>query len=266
MRRMAVLVTALGCALAVGCPESHTTGDGGTGVLVAFTGSKCKKEQTAALYASLTRALVTGVDGSAYEGLQCVSWDLTSYGKFDLLNFASVCGADWVGSAAAADDGTVTLTLSNPSCQVAGCGSCIYDWSFTVDRPKAAGDIPLNVDVVVCDKPGEDSNNKSFALTIPATPAKGVTCRYADFGALQWQAFTLGTMGQLNMPCVDPADYPGDGGVPPPCDDGLACTPTAPGQYRDGAICLKTCTTDADCPLPDLVSCQAGVCWLKAQW
>lgn len=234
--------------------------------MVAFTGSKCKKEAASALHSTLTRGLVTGVDGTEYEGLQCVAWDVSVQGKFDLLNFASACGPDWVGSASRADDGGITLAVNNPSCAVAGCGSCIYDWSFTVDRVAADGDIALDIDVIVCDKAGETSNNQTFALSIPAAAsAKGVTCRYAEYGALQWQAFALGTMGRLNMPCVDPADYPGEG-EPPPCEDGLACTKMQPGTHRDAAICLKSCAADADCPLPELSSCQDGVCRLKAQW
>jgi hypothetical protein len=267
MRRCSSWIVLAPCAIAIGCAGGSSGPDAGSSALVAFTPGACKKEAASALTSTLVRALGTGVESADYEGLQCVAWSLDGQGKFDLLNFDSACGADWIGAASFDESGGVVLTVNNPSCAVAGCGSCIFDFSFTVDRVKAEGDVAVAIDVIVCDKPGETSNNASYSLTIPAAKTPdGIVCRYADWSALQWQAFTLGTAGQLHMPCVDPADYPGDGEPPPPCDDGLVCTKMQPGAYRDAATCLAACETDADCPLPDLVACLDGACRLTSVW
>lgn len=256
----AIVIAAFACS-----DSGSSSGDGGSGALSNFSASECKKESAQALYASLTRALVTGVASGDYEGLKCVSWDAGADGgaKIDLINFESACGPKWQGGATVGEGNALALAVDNPGCMLAGCGSCIYDWSFAVTGLTAGKDIALVMKVNACPDDATSTNNVSYSVTIPAaaTP-KGIMCRYADWGALNWQVMSLGTAGQLHMPC---AGLETDAGTPP-CDEGLTCEKLAPGSYGDGAICLKSCTADADCPLTDLISCQSGLCKLKAQW
>jgi hypothetical protein len=249
--------------------NGRTAADGGTGngSLVSFSSSECKKESAEALVASLSRSLVTGVSSADYDGLKCVSWDVGAdgSGRFDLINFESACGPRWAGSADTGEGNAVSLTVNNPGCMLAACGSCIYDWSFEVSGLSAGTDVSLSINVNACPEETGSSNNDTYSLSVPAAAAPaGVVCRYASFGALEWQAMSLGTEGEYMMPCTDPNNHP-EGEAPPPCKEGLTCTAMAPGTYRDSSICLRNCAAAA-CAHPDLMSCQEGLCKLTAEW
>lgn len=241
----------LGVTATTGC-GSESSGQPGPsgGALVGFTGSACKKERAAqALTAAEARA-----------GLQCVRWAPSEGGlEITLLNFDGACGAEWEGRATTTGAG-LELRAVNPGCLLAACGSCIYDWTFVV-QPPAASALALTIVRDPC--PGQQPP-ETDEVTLPlASAPSGELCRYAEAGALAWQAMALGTCGQPLMPCRTGGGMCDLGDAGAPCEAGLTC---APGASEAAAICHPTCSADADCALPGLLSCQAGLCRPVAPW
>lgn len=190
-------------------------------------------------------------------GLQCVSWKPGAQDgqlKIDLFNFRGACGADWQGEADVLNN-EVTLTVNNPGCGVAACGSCIYDWSFEVDDIEIATDYTLVVKVDTCPT---DSDIRTIRTKIPANSAEGIACRYADFSAMVEHAETRGKTGTFHMPCGGTTTSGGNAehGT---CVDPLVCIENGDDDWSK-AICVHPCETDADCPLPSILSCQDSLC------
>lgn len=235
--------------------------------LASFHGSECKKNLPIAAKSvpPPDGGAVAGDTGKAvsfdtsYDGLQCIAWQQLDTGvfRFELGNFPNSCGIDdWKGSASITDDGSVVLHAINSGCRAAGCGSCLYDWSFDVRGVSKVADAHLLVSVVNDDGSLCPSNLPPYDVTLPTTDAaQGILCRPADRGALFWQAGTRGTTGELNMPC--------DAATPTSCVAGFSCGPLA---SPDDLRCLAPCSDDSDCSLPGVLRCQDGTCRLTQTW
>jgi hypothetical protein len=233
------------------CSGSEDSGpSGASGTLIAFSGSACKKEsQSSALTAA-----------DAYAGLSCIRWKPSAAGlQIDLVNFEGACGAQWHGSATATATG-IELVASNPSCLLAACGSCMYDWGFEVH---AGTDQDLPIDIVTDPCPGEQPAEKVTATLPLATAASGELCRYASYGGLGWQAAALGHCGMAFMPCREAGGLCDTGSATTACDPGLECAGGASAAER---VCHPSCATDADCALPGILACQSGSCRPSLPW
>jgi hypothetical protein len=212
------------------------------GPLVSFSDSGCKGNQEDGALSYLYAPL----DAADYPGLQCVSYGLTEKGlAVDLFNFSSACGPEWEG-VAEVDGASVTVGVTNPGCVMADCGSCLYDWAFEVDGVATDGSVDLTVSVETC--PGEEPP-ATENVTLPAeTLGQDILCRYADWSTLFW----LGYGGTLHTPCGTLAEVV-------TCEGDLECTPVG----QDGNdICVQPCDAVADCPLPDIMLCDANLCVL----
>jgi hypothetical protein len=224
--------------------------------IVSFGSSACKKETVNASRMAHIRSLLVIDNEAGLEGLRCVAWQRTSTGvRLDLYNFDGACGATWTGDGALAADGTLDLHVDNPSCIIAKCGSCLYDWSFTLNTPLPSGAaVPLVVSVDAC----AATQAATFVSSTLGPAESGITCTLADYGALNSQADAAGTCGQAGMPCVGSL-LCGSGSFASTgdCDDGLVCDSSA---APNEPVCLVPCTTDADCPRQDVYTCTTGLC------
>ena len=232
-----------------------SSGDGGTSANL-FSTSACKKENNATPLANL-RTLKVIDNESGLEGLRCVAWQRVGASelKVDLFNFDAACGATWTGDAAVAADGTLNLHVDNPSCTIAKCGKCLYDWSFDGNVSVAAGaSVPVAIAVDSC---AGSQATTTWSTTI-GSDDKGIHCTLADYGAMTWQASATGTCGKAGMPCVGSllcgtGQFTSTG----TCDAGLVCDSSA---AVNEPVCLLPCATTADCPRADVWSCQTGLC------
>ena len=96
-------------------------------------------------------------------------------------------------------------------------------------------------------------------------------CEYADPLGVGEYAGIKGKCGKANMPCNGSCGGLGNdaglhsdagaGSEAQACDPGLTCTDVGGGDKR----CLADCTSDADCPLPNVMACDEGVCRLHAK-
>lgn len=233
------------------CGSDDKESSSGGGELVSFKGSACKKEGTAG---ALTA-------DEAYAGLQCIRWKSDNAGvvKIDLLNFEGACGAEWKGEAKTVDGG-LELRSVNPGCLLAACGSCIYDWSFEV-KASTEADLPLSIVTDPC--PGEQTPTTVTATLPLSTLDEGELCRYADHGALGWQASSLGTCGKAYMPCKTTDGMCQGATGEAPCDTGLTC---ADGAKAGDQVCHAPCTGDAECAPAGIMSCQNGFCRPAKPW
>lgn len=242
---LALLLAASAC----GSDESGSSSGGGN--LVSFKGSACKKD-------SAGGALTVE---EAQAGLQCIRWKPGASGAIaiELVNFAGACGAQWKGQSKEVDGG-VELRVVNPECLLAACGVCIYDWSFEV-KATAGADLPLSV---VTDPCPDEQPPTTVSTTLPlSTLEQGELCRYADHGALGWQASSLGTCGKPYMPCKTTNGMCQGPSGDPPCDTGLTC---ADGAKAGEQVCHAPCTGDAECVPAGTLTCQDGLCRPAKPW
>lgn len=235
--------------LVLGCSSDDSNEAKPTdGTLAAFQGSVCKKESVGALTAE-----------EAYAGLQCIRWKAGAEGTLhvDLVNFEGACGAQWKGEASKTEAG-LELRATNPGCLLAACGWCIYDWTFDVQVDTGA-DVPLSIVTDPC--PGEQTpETDTLTLPLASLPA-GELCRYANYDALGWQAAAVSACGKAFMPCRSQNGMCQLEAGGTPCEAGLSC---ATGAGND--VCHATCTGDADCALPGVLTCQSGLCRPANSW
>jgi len=224
----------------------------------SFVSSACKKEQVAQSTTSLSPILQVLTDTTGLDGLSCVAWQRAGAGqlKLDLYNYENACGTTWSGTGSVLPDGSLQLVIANPSCTIANCAKCLYDWSFDLDVNLAtAVATPLDVQVGAC--PGQQAPTSYPATTIGPADG-GVHCTFADYGALNEQAAMAGTCGKAGWPCVGSL-FCGTGSFASTgtCDPGLVCDSSS-GQNEPR--CLVPCTTVADCPRADAWACLSGLC------
>jgi len=249
-KTLSALTLTLGLVAACGSDDASSSSS--DGAFVSFAGSACKG-------GSANGGALTAEE--AYAGLQCVRWKTLDGGKLkvDLLNFEGGCGAQWKGQATELDGG-LELRLVNPGCMLAACGSCIYDWSFEV-RAKGGADLPISIVTDPC--PGEQTpDTDSATIPLGATP-EGELCRYADHGALGWQAMSLSSCGKAYMPCRVKGGMCDPSGGEPECDTGLTC---ADGASATEKVCHAPCKVDGDCQPSGTMKCDAGLCRPAKPW
>ena len=230
---------------------------GGGSAQDSFSSSACKKENTAEMRMARMRSLNVLGSEAGLEGLRCVAWERASDDRLllDLYNFEGACGAVWTGEGKLAADGSLAVHIDNPSCQIARCGICLYDWSLDLHVS-----LPVNqsvgLDVAVDSCAGEQTTAHVSAAIGPE--ATGIRCSLASYGALSWQASAKGTCGQAGMPC-EGLLLCGSGSLTSTgtCAAGLVCDSAA---AVDEPVCLVPCATVAECPRADVYTCQAGAC------
>jgi hypothetical protein len=232
-------------------------GSAATGSSTTFASSACKKDKVARSAMAHLYGLMVIDNQAGLDGLSCVAWQRAGADemKIDLYNYMSACGTTWSGDAAVAADGTLDLHIDNPGCQVAQCGKCLYDWSFDVKAAIPANQVtPVAIAIDTCKG---QQQTVQLAETLGAADA-GVSCAFADYGALNEYASVVGTCGKSGMPCVGSL-LCGSGSFTSTgtCDSGLVCDSSA---AVNEPRCLVPCTTTADCPRADAWSCQSGLC------
>jgi hypothetical protein len=223
-----------------------------------FLSSACKKDQITQTGASFSAGLQVITDETGLAGLRCVAWQRANPGevKLDLYNFENACGATWTGTAALFPDGSLHLGVANPSCTIARCGKCLYDWSFDIGAGlSASAATPVDVTADAC--LGQQATTTYPPMSIGPTD-HGIRCTFADYGALNEQAATTGTCGKAGWPCTGSL-LCGSGSFTSTgtCDPGLVCDSSA---AENEPRCLVPCTTTADCPRADAWLCLAGLC------
>lgn len=241
--------------------DAGTPVDGGgaeaAGPATTFASSACKKDMAAKNAMARIFSMLVIDNQAGLDGLSCVAWQRAGAGemKIDLYNYTSACGTTWAGDAEVTADGTLELHIDNPSCMVAHCGKCLYDWSFDAHVAIPANQAtPVVIAIDTCKGQQE---TVQIASTLGAADA-GLSCAFADYGALNWQASAASTCGKSGMPCVGSL-LCGTGSFTSTgtCDSGLVCDSSA---AVNEPRCLVPCTTTADCPRADAWSCQSGLC------
>ncbi|MBI5526149.1 MAG: hypothetical protein HY897_07420 [Deltaproteobacteria bacterium] len=179
-----------------------------------------------------------------------------------LHHYPAGCGVNDTGDARMLDDGTLALTYSigelvdEDTCAAPGCGGCAYDFTFVVHGEVPVGSM-LKIDIVrtVC----WDTETTPVALAI-RSQAEGMLCKYAPWARKGWEG------DKLHQACRFDVDEHGTPVGEKYCLDGMVCKNPTGQRSNDFDICLAPCQTDAECPYPDLLSCQDGLCVLKEQW
>jgi hypothetical protein len=269
MKYLASILT-LTCLTSLACNGTETQNPAVNpgGPLVSFGNSGCKKEVLANASRS-TQAIVSGDAGvisygDEVAGLKCFAWQVTGTDrvKVSMINFEDACGAQWQGNAAIESTGKLDLSLVNPQCLIALCGSCIYDWSFEVKGVDISQNLPVTATVDTC--PGQQEI-KTTSVELPlGTESSGILCRYADFNALGWQAMSLGTCGSVGMPCTGTSMCSTTANPDAQtCQGDLTCTDNGDVTQM---ICAQSCTLDSDCGTTGAQSCQTGLCRPKTAW
>jgi hypothetical protein len=232
--------------------------EGGTLPLL-FTSSPCKKSAAASTTATAGTGLKVIDNQAGLEGLECMAWQRGSADlQMDLFNFDGACGADWTGSAGV-DNGRVNLFIDNPSCMIASCGICMYDWSFTLGWAAipANQSVPVSIQVSAC--PGSSTSTTTTSI---GAEKSGIHCTLAHYGALAWHASAKNLCGKAGMPCVGSSLCgSGSSSSTGTCDAGLVCDSSA---AANEPRCLVPCQKDTDCPRTDVWSCTSGLCRPKA--
>lgn len=247
MRACLFLVFGLGfSASVVSCAGGTETDNPAT--LKDFSASDCKTRQTDAGQQALVRA-------SDAEGLQCVEWQADASGtlQLQLLNFPEPCGNAYLG-AATQDTGQLLLSVHKDSCEVFRCGTCVFDFEFTLQGVDTAHDLPLRIGSAVC---ASEPIDYADDFTLPlAKHASGSVCRYLERNAVEQYGRERGSCGSQNLPCGSC-----NGTDTTSCGAGLSCMEVAPSDTR----CLATCSSDGDCPA-GVTSCVDGVCQSSFDW
>lgn len=237
----AFLVAALSCT---GGTETDNPA-----TLTDFTGSACKSQTQD----PGQQAIVLESDA---EGLQCVEWEKQPDGSLGvrLLNFPEPCGDDYQGTARLAQDGSLELAVHKASCDVLRCGSCVFDFAYTLSGIDFAEPLSIHLGSAVC-----ASQPTTFAdeVTLPVDERdRGVVCRYLERSPLEQYGRGRGSCGERNLPCGTC-----DGTDNLTCQSGLTCSELDDNDSR----CLQDCTSDADCA-GGLTTCQDGLCRASASW
>lgn len=224
--------------------------------LVNFIGSDCKNHANS----SAVKAALITTENEQYAGLICIRWELKRDEKMriDLINFRGACGAEYKGSAQLTGSSAVTLSVDNPSCTIAKCGNCSYDWSFDLEGIDSQSDVQITIAENACPEK-QESRKYAFKVTT-AQINSGVVCKYSDDS---WSIHYL-EAGSLHALCegASGSTVSTDTGVRS-CKGDLVCAE----KGSIGPTCFQPCTADGDCPQQDgLYSCKEGLCLLRTTW
>jgi hypothetical protein len=211
--------------------------------LQGFTSSTCKSRAPE----PGQEALVLASDA---EGLQCIEWETNASGSLSvgLLNFPEPCADDYQGTASFTKDGTIELAVHKTSCQVARCGTCVFDFHFELSGVGRSKALPLRTGSAVC-ATEPTTFDDVVNLPLPQQPS-GVTCQYLRRNAVEQYGSARSRCGERNMPCGDCRSADAQ-----TCADGLSCNVVADGDSR----CLASCSKNDDCA-GGLTSCSDGFC------
>jgi hypothetical protein len=232
---------------AVSCTGGTETDNPAT--LADFSSSACKSREGD----PGQQALVLESDA---EGLQCVEWTQEASGSLGvrLLNFPEPCGEDYLGTAKTAADGTLELAVHKSSCEVFRCGTCVFDFAYTLSGVDSSQPLSIHLGSATC---ATEPTTFTDEVTLPVDEQEtGVVCRTLNRSAVEQYGRGRGRCGARNMPCgtCDGADNTS-------CDTGLTCVEVASNDTR----CLEICTTSDDCT-GGLTTCQDGHCMPSASW
>jgi hypothetical protein len=236
----------------IGCAKSGTD----TGNPVWISECKSESEETKSSSASEPgRSYAQLTQEELPIGLECLLWETEPSGAvtIHMHNFSGGCGVHWQGAVEKLGPTAYRLRLTNPSCNIAGCGSCVYDSDFSIDVSDAwdgvdAASVPLELtrEQFSCDEPNEPLGSTRWSLPLGTEPS-GVRCEWGDLWATAKVAWAEEAGGQEFLSC---------GELGEPCVAELSCVDTGVSDQR----CLASCTTTDDCASSEIAECRDGYC------
>jgi hypothetical protein len=243
-RWLVLVVLAMGVFSVVACGDDSNKND-----LLSI--SDCKNSTGGD---GIVSGLVTPITSADYYGLFCISYAVNGSDSVavDVINWWANCMGDYEGSVITPDDHTLEFERWKSDCSVeAGC-DCPFDLSF--EASGVAPDADLTISLL--DRSCLDGSLFCAARTVLplATAASGVVCRYGG-GDMEEER-------GLYENCIMPEDggvEPEDGEVEGMCSGDLVCTEI---EGLDYPVCLMPCETTSDCPAPDVLACEDGLCRL----
>jgi hypothetical protein len=223
--------------------------------LASFQGSECHKDGTPSDGAAPHGSPDAGVGMQSapldvagdYSKLACVVWDRGGTAlHVSYKNFRSSCGIEWAGADAEVDGDGVRLAAKNPGCRTARCGNCFYDLDFDVPGVPSTG--ALHLEFVVTDENGKvcdpAASGPETTITLSADEPSDLRCRIIP--------------GYMFLPPADACTRYGT------CQDTDACQcgagTTCDPRFTQLPVCVPSCTTKNDCPVPGAFDCDDGVC------
>ena len=187
-------------------------------------------------------------------GLECVEWEYSGESlQLVVSNFTSGCAIEWEGETRLVAPGEIVMTLRNPSCEVARCGSCAYDARSEVNGPRAdllgLDGETRRVTLEVRDCNGEPSDSISWQLG--PNSERGIRCEPVDGWAWLYgksSSSDLFDETQLNLYAV--------------CGEAEGAVECTEDRSCNGGYCVPACSATEDCPLGGALTCQDGACLL----
>lgn len=251
--RSNLLALALPCVLACTGESTGTGTETDNPSLRMFEGSACKKDGVEDAEEGLRAAALTASD---YDGLHCFAWEPAGDDvlRIDVLNATGGClvEIEWKGSARVGEGRLALTVTADPQCNVAGCGSCLYDYTYEVAGVDTSAPLAVTFTMRQCDAELEPRVTE-LELPVDERP-EGILCRPINPGTLSW----VQRCGAPHLPCAGADGACAVAGGQTTCDPGLVCA------GDDFGICRTPCETDADCPLTDVEACEDGVCVVPA--
>jgi len=220
--------------------------------VVDFDATECKTRSTALTLATVARtAAAQAVDPSAYDGLYCYAWETLADGglSIDVINFSGGCGVTWKLGASRVEGSHIDLGVANPSCEIARCGNCLYDFTFEIEGVDPSQPAEAQLHRYDCHGGGNFEPAPKVILPLDARP-EGMLCRPRSYEL---------ACGRAHLRPCDESTGGDLGDCEDGCGEGLACVDS---EERDGDRCYTACEVDGDCPL-EVESCQDGACRLR---
>ena len=246
LRSLRISTVLLAGVLCAACASE--TGDPGTDVLVSFEYGQCSE----------SIPLESGYDSAALDGLQCVVAATPAAGDWSvaLVNFWAGCTyeeqAPWAGAAIVDADGTLALEAEWQFESPNGCGSCLYMFEYLLEP--FGFETPLQLELTIASCSGASCGGSALATAITTSAEEpALSCRYL-----------MGSPGYGGL-----VDFEGSNGeryrAP---DDGTGVDGLVPCAVETElepslVLCLPACGVDAECPLPEIESCDDGACVIE---
>lgn len=190
-------------------------------------------------------------------GLRCLAWHQSDETlNLFVSNFDASCAVGWESSSEFPSPGKLVLRLTNPSCNIAKCGSCFYDtdarFKVTVAELLNTEQDDLELELQLRDCDGKVT--KTFSWRVPLRErARGTLC--ASLGTSAWRAYSdassVGKYSETQLNLYAPCDS--GSSVDVECSDDRSCIEEH---------CVPPCESDADCPLSGALTCQDSFCQL----
>jgi hypothetical protein len=186
--------------------------------------------------------------------LSCVEWNLGADGTLgvQVVNYRSGCAIEWAASSSLAEDGALELRIENPTCSVAACGNCYYDFRAR-QKLESPGDLVIRLTEVECLPGGDDAIEEWHAVLLQQP--HGMLCEatydvetyFENSNTSPEQRHTYAVCGEsarANSEALG-TDYT-------VCSDGYTCVADR---------CVTPCTNRDDCTLLAF-ECRDGFCRL----